>query len=104
VHLDPTEEDRLRVFLAAELARRSLSDGLALSAPEAAALVADEMHRAARRGGSLDDVLGAGRLAVPAERVMDGVPAIVGELKVEVLLGDGRRLAVLRPWEGGSDA
>ncbi|HXY72066.1 MAG TPA: urease subunit gamma [Actinomycetota bacterium] len=100
MHLDPTEEDRLRVFAAAELARRSLADGLALSAPEAAALVADEMHRAARRGGSLDDVIDAGRRAVPRERVMDGVPAIVGDVKVEVLLGDGRRLAVVRPWEG----
>jgi len=100
VHLDPTEEDRLQVFAAAELARRSLADGLALSAPEAAALVADEMHRAARGGGSLDDVIDAGRRAVPPDRLMDGVPAIVGDVKVEVLLGDGRRLAVVRPWEG----
>jgi urease gamma subunit len=98
VHLDPTEEDRLHVFVAAELARRSLAEGLALSAPEAAALVADEMHRAARRGGSLDDVVEAGRRAVPGDRLMDGVPAIVGDVKVEVLLGDGRRLAVVRPW------
>jgi len=86
------------VFVAAELARRSLEEGLALSAPEAAALVADEMHRAARRGGSLDEVVDAGRRAVPRERLMDGVPAIVGDVKVEVLLGDGRRLAVVRPW------
>jgi len=102
VHLDPTEEDRLRVFLAAELARRSLAEGLALSAPEAVAIVADEMHRAARRGGSLDDVVDAGRGAVPRDRLMDGVPAIVGDVKVEVLLGDGRRLAVVRPWEGSA--
>ena len=86
------------MFLAAELARRSLGDGLALSAPEAIALVADEMHRAARRGGSLEDVIDAGRRAVPRECLMDGVPAIVGDVRVEVLLGDGRRLAVVRPW------
>jgi urease gamma subunit len=30
---------------------------------------------------------------------MDGVADIVGEIRVEVLLDDGRRLAVLRPWE-----
>ena len=90
------------MFLAAELARRSLADGLALSAPEAAALVADEMHREARRGGSLDDVIDAGRRAVPRKRLMDGVPAVVGDVKVEVLLGDGRRLAVVRPWEGST--
>jgi urease subunit gamma/beta len=99
VHLSPTEEDRLLVFVAAELARRSLDAGLSLSAPEAAALVADEMHAAARRGEGLDAVLAAGRGAVSSDRLMSGVPEIVGELKVEVLLGDGRRLAVLRPWE-----
>ena len=49
MHLSPTEEDRLLVFVAAELARRSLGAGLPLSAPEATALVADEMHLAARK-------------------------------------------------------
>jgi urease subunit gamma/beta len=99
VHLSPTEEDRLLVFVAAELARRSLAGGLPLSAPEATALVADEMHQAARRGEGLEGVLAAGRAAVPSGRLMDGVPEIVGEVRVEVLLDDGRRLAVLRPWE-----
>jgi urease subunit gamma/beta len=99
VHLSPTEEDRLLVFVAAELARRSLGAGLSLSAPEATALVSDEMHLAARRGEGLDGVLAAGRAAVPRARLMDGVADIVGELRVEVLLDDGRRLAVLRPGE-----
>ena len=87
------------MFVAAELARRALAGGLSLSAPEATALVADEMHLAARRGEGLEAVLAAGRGAVSRDRLMPGVPEIVGELKVEVLLGDGRRLAVLRPWE-----
>ena len=87
------------MFVAAELARRSLDAGLSLSAPEAAALVADEMHAAARRGEGLEAVLAAGRAAVAQDRLMAGVPEIVGDVKVEVLLGDGRRLAVLRPWE-----
>lgn len=99
MHLSPTEEDRLLVFMAAELARRSLAAGVALNAPEAIALVADEMHQAARRGEGLEGVLDAGRRAVPSDRLMDGVPEIVGEVRVEVLLDDGRRLAVVRPWE-----
>ena len=36
--LNPTEEDRLRIFLVAELARRTRSLGLRLNAPEAVAL------------------------------------------------------------------
>jgi urease subunit gamma/beta len=99
VYLTATEEDRLRIFTAAELARRARADGLALSAPEATALVCDEMHRAARAGADAPGVLAAGRAAVSAGDLMDGVPALVDEIRLEVLLDDGTRLVVLRdPW------
>jgi urease subunit gamma/beta len=96
MYLSPTEEDRLRIFLAAELARRTRADGVRLSAPEVTALICDEMHRAARSGGTLDAVLAAGRSAVSADDVMDGVAALVSEIRMEVLLDDGMRLVVLR--------
>jgi hypothetical protein len=38
MYLSPADEDRLRVFAAAELARRTLARGLRLNAPEAVAL------------------------------------------------------------------
>jgi urease subunit gamma/beta len=96
MYLSPTEEDRLRIFAAAELARRTRGDGIKLNAPEATALICDEMHRAARAGASLDAVLAAGRSAVGPDEVLDGVPALVAEIRIEVLLEDGMRLAVLR--------
>jgi urease subunit gamma/beta len=96
MYLSPTEEDRLRVFVAAELARRTQADGVKLNAPEATALICDQMHRAARAGGTLEAVLAAGRAAVDAENVIEGVPALVQEIRIEVLLEDGMRLAVLR--------
>ena len=99
MYLTPTEEDRLAVFTAAQLARRSLADGAKLNAPEATALICDEMHRAARRGTSGDGVLAAGRGAVRREDLMDGIAALVPEIRLEVLLDDGMRLVVLRePW------
>jgi|SRR6266851_9836376 len=99
MYLTATEEDRLTIFTAAELARRSLADGARLNAPEVTALICDEMHRAARRGASADGVLAAGRAAVRRENLMDGVPALVPEIRLEVLLADGTRLVVLRaPW------
>ena len=99
MYLSPTEEDRLAVFTAAQLARRSLADGAKLNAPEATALICDEMHRAARRGVSADGVLAAGRGAVRREDLMDGIAALVPEIRLEVLLDDGMRLVVLRePW------
>jgi urease subunit gamma/beta len=96
MYLSPTEEDRLRIFLAAELARRGRADGVRLSAPEATALICDEMHRAARSGATLEAVLAAGRSAVSSDDVMDGVAALVTEIRMEVLLDDGMRLVVLR--------
>ena len=96
MYLSPTEEDRLRIFAAAELARRTRADGVKLNAPEATALICDEMHRAARSGASLGAVLAAGRTALRADEVMDGVPALVQEIRIEVLVGDGTRLVVLR--------
>ena len=61
MYLSPADEERLRVFAAAELARRTVARGLRLNAPEAVALACDEMHLAARAGGSFDDVLAAGQ-------------------------------------------
>jgi urease gamma subunit len=99
MYLNPTEEDRLRIFAAAELARRTLERGLALNAPEATALICDEMHMAARSGATFDAVVEAGRRAVAADRLVDGVAELIEEIRLEVLLDEGSRLVVLRrPW------
>ena len=100
--LNPTEEDRLRIFLVAELARRTLAFGLRLNAPEAVALIADEMHFAARAGKGYDDVVAVGMTALSEEQVMTGIADIVTQIRVEVLLEEGSRLIVLqRPIRGG---
>jgi urease subunit gamma/beta len=104
MYLSPTEEDRLLVFLAAELARRSMARGLRLNEPEAVALAADEMHLAARVGCSFEDVLAAGRGALSAEDLLPGVADLVEEIRLEVLLEEGSRLVVLRrPWIAGGE-
>ncbi|HEX4941061.1 MAG TPA: urease subunit gamma, partial [Actinomycetota bacterium] len=105
MQLTPTEDERLRVFTAAQLARSTLAKGLRLNAPEAIALVCDEMHAAGRGGGSFDEVVAAGRDAVTPEQVMQGIAAIVQEIRVEVLLEEGTRLFVIREPFGpaGSD-
>jgi urease subunit gamma/beta len=99
MYLNPTEDDRLRIFTVAELARRTLERGLALNAPEATALICDEMLMAARFGASFDEVLEAGRRAVAADQLMPGVADLIDEVRLEVLLDEGSRLVVLRsPW------
>jgi urease subunit gamma/beta len=95
MRLTAWEEERLLIFTAAELARRHRDRGLALNQPEAVALICDEMLEAARGGASYDEVASAGRAAVRADELIPGVAALVDEVRLEVLLGDGPRLVVL---------
>jgi len=96
MQLNPTEEDRLRIFTAAQLARATLDRGLALNAPEAVALLCDEMHLAARSGASWEEVRDVGIALAATTPVLDGVAELIPEIRVEVLLDEGTRLVVLR--------
>jgi urease subunit gamma/beta len=96
MRLTPLEEERLLIFSAAELARRHRAAGLKLNAPEAIALICDAMLEAARAGAAYQDVEAAGLGAVAPDDVMAGVRELVDEVRLEVLLGEGTRLVVLR--------
>lgn len=95
MRLTAWEEERLLIFTAAELARRHRDRGLMLNAPEVVALICDAMLEAARAGATYADVEAAGREAVSAEQALPGVPALVDEVRLEVLMDDGVRLVVL---------
>ena len=95
MRLTPWEEERLLIFTAAELARRHRAAGLPLNAPEAIALSCDAMLEAARAGADYAAVESAGRAAVAQADVLPGVRALVDDVRLEVLFGDGARLIVL---------
>jgi urease subunit gamma/beta len=95
MRLTPWEEERLLIFAAAELARRHRAAGILLNAPEAIALICDAMLEAARGGATYEAVEAAGRAAVDPAEVLDGVPALVDQVTLEVLMDDGTRLVVL---------
>lgn len=95
MRLTAWEEERLLIFGAAELARRHRAAGLLLNAPEAVAIICDDMLEAARAGRTYAEVEAAGLGAVAAEDVIDGVRELVDDVRLEVLLGDGTRLIVL---------
>lgn len=95
MRLIPWEEERLQLFVAAELARKRRAAGLRLNHPEAVALICDVMLEAARAGRTFRDVEEAGRAAVGRADVIDGVPALLDEIRLEVLLDEGTRLVVL---------
>jgi len=104
MRLTDREQERLLIFTAAELARRHRNAGLKLSAPEAIALMCDAMFESARAGASYADTEAAGYGAVAPDEVIDGVPALVDEVRLEVMLGDGTRLIVLRHPLGAPEA
>jgi urease subunit gamma/beta len=95
MRLTAWEEERLVIFTAAELARRHRDRGLLLNAPEVVALVCDAMLDAARAGATYQEVERAGREAVSVDQALPGVAALVGDVRLEVLMDDGVRLVVL---------
>ncbi|MGI4896824.1 MAG: urease subunit gamma [Janthinobacterium lividum] len=94
--LTPRDSDRLTVFLVAELARKRRARGVKLGHPEAVAYICDEVHEAARDGGSYDEVCAHGASCLSADDVMTGVPEMVPIVHVEVMFADGTKLVTLR--------
>jgi urease subunit gamma/beta len=95
MRLTAWEEERLLIFSAAELARRHRERGLLLNAPEAIALICDAMLEAARGDAAMEEIEAAGRGAVAVSELLPGVAALVDDVRLEVLVGDGTRLVVL---------
>ena len=92
MRLLPREQDRLLLFLAAELARKRRARGLRLNQAEATALIADEVIEAARDGRSYAEAEAAGYGVLGTA---DGVAELVRRIEVEALFADGSRLIVL---------
>lgn len=96
MRLTSTEQDRLLLFGAAQFARGALERGLLLSAPEAVALLADEVHWAVRDGADHAEAGRRGMTALRPDQVHAGVAEVVDEIRVEALFDEGTRLVVLR--------
>ncbi|ADG89313.1 urease subunit gamma [Thermobispora bispora] len=95
MHLTPREQERLTIFTLAELARRRRARGRRLNAPEAIALICDEILELAWDGASLEEVVAAARSVLTADDVMEGVPALVPHVQVEALFPNGTALVAV---------
>lgn len=106
MHLTPKDEDRLLLFLAAELARKRRAAGLALTYPEARALIADEVVEAARAGASVADAAAHGAQILTEDDVLAGVAVLMGSVQVEAFFDDGQKLVTvhdaIRPGSGSA--
>jgi urease subunit gamma len=95
MHLTQREQEKLLIFVAAELARKRQSRGLKLNYPEAVAILSAEIMEAARDGRSVADIMVWGQSILAREEVMAGVPEMIHEVQVEATFPDGVKLVTI---------
>jgi urease subunit gamma len=95
MNLTPKEEERLTVFMAAELARRRRERGVVLNHPEAVAYISDWCIERAREGESVADIRAGASQLLSREDVMDGVPEMIDMVQVEPVFPDGTKLVTV---------
>jgi urease subunit gamma len=95
MHLTPREQEKLMVFVAAEVARRRMARGLRLNYPEAIALITAEMLEAARDGKTVAEIMAFGATILKRADVMEGVPEMIHDVQVEATFPDGTKLVTV---------
>lgn len=90
--ISPHEQERLLVYVAANLARERQARGLRLNYPEAVALITSFLLEGARDGRSVVELMSAGRKVLSRDDVMEGVPEMLTEVQVEATFPDGTKL------------
>jgi urease subunit gamma len=95
MHLTPREQEKLLVFVAAEVARKRQARGLKLNHPEAIAIISMEILEAARDGKSVAEIMTFGATILKREDVMDGVAEMIHDVQVEATFPDGTKLVTI---------
>jgi urease subunit gamma len=95
MHLTPREQEKLLIFVAAELARKRHDRGLKLNHPEAIAIISAEILEAARDGKSVAEIMTFGASILKREDVMEGVSDMIHDVQVEATFPDGTKLVTV---------
>lgn len=95
MHLTPREQDKLLVYVAAQLARDRKARGLKLNHPEAVAYLSAAILEGVREGRSVSDLMSYGATLLTRHDVMPGVPEMLPELQVEGTFPDGTKLVTV---------
>jgi urease subunit gamma len=90
--LTPREQEKLQIYVLADLARRRRARGTKLNYVEAIALITEAIMEGARDGRSVSELMDAGRTVVTSEDVMEGVADLVPVVHVEATFPDGTKL------------
>ena len=95
MHLQPKDQEKLLVVVAADLARRRQARGLKLNHPEAVAILTYELLEGARDGRTVTDLMSWGSTILTADDVMEGVPGMIPDIQVEATFPDGTKLVTV---------
>jgi len=95
LHLTQREQERLLIFMAAELARKRQARGLKLNYPEAVAIISAEILEAARDGRTVAEIMSLGTTILKREDLMDGVAEMLHEVQMEATFPDGTKLVTV---------
>jgi urease subunit gamma len=95
MHLTPREQEKLLIFVAAELAGKRKDRGVKLNYPESVSLITAEVLEGARDGKSVAELMRFGATILTRDDVMEGVPEMIHEVQVEGTFPDGTKLVTV---------
>jgi urease subunit gamma len=95
MHLTAREQERLLIFVAADVARRRRARGLQLNYPEALAVLTAEILEWAREGKTVSEIMTLGAKILTRDDVMPGIGDMIHEVQVEATFPDGTKLVTV---------
>jgi urease subunit gamma len=95
VLLTQHEQERLLVHVAADVAWRRRERGLRLNYPEAVAVITSHLLEGAREGRGVSELMESGRRVLGRDDVLEGVPELLDEVRIEVTFPDGTKLVTV---------
>ena len=95
MHLQPREQEKLLIVVAADLARRRQERGLKLNYPEAVAIITYELMEGARDGRTVADLMSWGTTILSVEDGQEGVAQMIDDVQVEATFPDGTKLVTV---------
>ena len=95
MNLTPREQEKLMIYVAAQLAKDRRARGLILNYPEAVAIITAEILEGIRDGKSVAELMQYGTTLLGRDDVMEGVPEMLHEVQVEGTFPDGTKLVTV---------
>ena len=95
MNLTPREQEKLMIYVAAQLAKDRRERGLTLNYPEAIAIITAEILEGIRDGKSVAELMQYGTTLLSRDDVMEGVPEMLREVQVEGTFPDGTKLVTV---------